>query len=68
MEISINQKIQINFIYKEVKLAFVFIYFIRKIIINKEEIILIFKQRNTLYIEEKECNLTILNLSFLVWW
>ena len=68
MGIFINRKIQINFIYKEVKLTMTFFYFNRKILINKEEIILIFKQRNTLYIEEKECNLAILNLSFLVWW
>ena len=64
MGIFINRKIQINFICKEVKLLMIFFYFIRKIIINKEEIILIFKQRNTLYIEEKECNFVILSLTF----
>ena len=68
MGIFTNLKTQINFIYKEVNLALIFIYFTRKIIINKEEIILIFKQRDTVYIEEKECNFTTLNLSFLVWW
>ena len=56
----INQKITINFIFKAVNLfPLMFNFLSRKIIINQVKIILIFKQRNTVYIEEKECNFIV---------
>ena len=53
MGIFINQKITINFIFKEVVLVMFLLSLFRIKSIKKEKL-LIFKQGNTIYIEEKE--------------